>query len=68
MDTAGKDGAIRHVMSGVSPQGCQVFSFQHPSAGSGMRACGPTVKAWLQQAPKNRPGTLCRPTTRTMRG
>ena len=32
MDTAGKDGAIRHVMSGVNPQGCQVFSFQHPSA------------------------------------
>ena len=32
MDTAGKDGAIRHVMSGVNPQGCQVFSFTHPSA------------------------------------
>ncbi len=32
MDTAGKDGAIRHVMSGVNPQGCQVFSFSHPSA------------------------------------
>ncbi|HSL39719.1 MAG TPA: ADP-polyphosphate phosphotransferase [Desulforhopalus sp.] len=32
MDSAGKDGAIRHVMSGVNPQGCQVFSFQHPSA------------------------------------
>jgi PPK2 family polyphosphate:nucleotide phosphotransferase len=32
MDAAGKDGAIRHVMSGVSPQGCQVFSFKHPSA------------------------------------
>ena len=32
MDTAGEDGAIRHVMSGVNPQGCQVFSFQHPSA------------------------------------
>lgn len=31
MDTAGKDGAIRHVMSGINPQGCQVFSFQHPS-------------------------------------
>lgn len=31
-DTAGKDGAIRHVMSGVNPQGCQVFSFAHPSA------------------------------------
>jgi PPK2 family polyphosphate:nucleotide phosphotransferase len=32
MDSAGKDGAIRHVMSGVNPQGCQVFSFKQPSA------------------------------------
>ena len=32
MDGAGKDGAIKHVMSGVNPQGCQVFSFKHPSA------------------------------------
>ena len=32
MDAAGKDGAIQHVMSGVNPQGCQVFSFEHPSA------------------------------------
>ncbi|MDD5272848.1 MAG: polyphosphate kinase 2 family protein [Methylovulum sp.] len=32
MDAAGKDSAIRHVMSGVNPQGCQVFSFKHPSA------------------------------------
>jgi PPK2 family polyphosphate:nucleotide phosphotransferase len=32
MDAAGKDGAIRHVMSGVDPQGFQVFSFKHPSA------------------------------------
>ena len=31
MDAGGKDGAIRHVMSGVNPQGCQVFSFKHPS-------------------------------------
>ena len=31
MDTSGKDGAIRHVMSGVNPQGCQVFSFKQPS-------------------------------------
>ncbi|MDE2149085.1 MAG: polyphosphate kinase 2 family protein [Gammaproteobacteria bacterium] len=30
MDAAGKDGAIRHVMSGVNPQGCQVYSFKHP--------------------------------------
>jgi len=32
MDGAGKDGAIRHVMSGVNPQGCEVFSFKQPSA------------------------------------
>ena len=32
MDAAGKDGAIRHVMAGINPQGCQVFSYQHPSA------------------------------------
>ena len=31
MDAAGKDGAIKHVMSGVNPQGCQVFSFKRPS-------------------------------------
>ena len=32
MDAAGKDGAIRHVMSGVNPQGCEVFSYKQPSA------------------------------------
>jgi PPK2 family polyphosphate:nucleotide phosphotransferase len=32
MDTAGKDGAIKHVMSGVNPQGCEVVSFKQPSA------------------------------------
>src|SRR5438876_1464023 len=32
MDAAGKDGAIEHVMSGVNPQGCQVYSFKSPSA------------------------------------
>ena len=32
MDAAGKDGAIKHVMSGVNPQGCEVWSFKHPSA------------------------------------
>jgi PPK2 family polyphosphate:nucleotide phosphotransferase len=32
MDAAGKDGAIRHVMSGVNPQGCDVFSFKQPTA------------------------------------
>jgi PPK2 family polyphosphate:nucleotide phosphotransferase len=31
MDAAGKDGTIRHIMSGVNPQGCQVTSFKHPS-------------------------------------
>ena len=32
MDAAGKDSMIKHVMSGINPQGCQVFSFKHPSA------------------------------------
>ncbi len=32
MDAAGKDGAIKHVMSGINPQGCEVFSFKDPSA------------------------------------
>jgi len=32
MDSAGKDGAIKHVMSGINPQGCEVFSFKQPSA------------------------------------
>jgi PPK2 family polyphosphate:nucleotide phosphotransferase len=32
MDSAGKDGSIRHVMSGVNPEGCEVFSFKQPSA------------------------------------
>jgi PPK2 family polyphosphate:nucleotide phosphotransferase len=31
MDAAGKDGAIRHVLSGINPEGCEVFSFKHPS-------------------------------------
>ena len=30
MDAAGKDGAVRHVMSGINPQGCEVFSFKQP--------------------------------------
>ena len=32
MDAAGKDGAIRHVMSGINPQGCEVYSFRQPSS------------------------------------
>lgn len=32
MDSAGKDGAIRHVLSGINPEGCQVFSFKQPSS------------------------------------
>jgi PPK2 family polyphosphate:nucleotide phosphotransferase len=32
LDAAGKDGTIKHVMSGINPQGCQVYSFKHPSA------------------------------------
>ena len=38
MDAAGKDGAIKHVMSGVNPQGCEVYSFKSPSSrGPGSR-------------------------------
>ena len=33
LDAAGKDGAIKHVLSGVNPQGCEVFSFKQPGAG-----------------------------------
>ena len=33
MDAAGKDGVIKHVMSGINPQGCQVFSFKAPTVG-----------------------------------
>ena len=40
MDAAGKDGAIKHVMSGVNPQGCQVFSYKHPSATCSTIFCG----------------------------
>ena len=32
LDAAGKDGVIRHIMSGINPQGCQVYSFKHPTA------------------------------------
>jgi len=32
MDAAGKDGIIKHVLSGINPQGCEVYSFKHPSA------------------------------------
>ncbi len=32
IDSAGKDGAIRHVMSGINPEGCEVYSFKQPSA------------------------------------
>src|SRR5262245_60297717 len=32
MDAAGKDGAIKHVMTGINPQGCQVFSFKAPTS------------------------------------
>ena len=43
MDAAGKDGAIRHVMSGVNPQGCEVFSFKQPSVeGLERGSCGST--------------------------
>jgi polyphosphate kinase 2 (PPK2 family) len=40
MDAAGKDGAIKHVMSGVHPQGCQVFSFKHVQRNWSTIFCG----------------------------
>ena len=41
LDAAGKDGTIKHVMSGVNPQGCQVFSFKHPHRRSSITiSCG----------------------------
>ena len=43
MDAAGKDSTIKHVMSGVNPQGCQVFSFKQPSRRSSTTtSCGAT--------------------------
>jgi polyphosphate kinase 2 (PPK2 family) len=62
MDAAGKDGAIRHVMSGVNPQGCQVFSFKHPSATE-------LQQDFLWRTTRAiRPGTSCLPTTKRMPG
>jgi hypothetical protein len=53
MDAAGKDGTIKHVMTGVNPQGCQVYSFKAPSAGE---LAGPRAR----HTPR---GTWCRQTT-----
>ena len=47
MDAAGKDGAIKHVMSGVNPQGCQVYSFKAPSS----RGAGPRLPVALHEVP-----------------
>ena len=46
MDAAGKDGAIKHVMSGINPQGCQVYSFKPPSS-TGARPRLPVAKPGL---------------------
>ena len=45
MDAAGKDGTIRHVMSGVNPQGCQVFNFKAPVG----RGAGPHLSVALDE-------------------
>jgi polyphosphate kinase 2 (PPK2 family) len=50
MDAAGKDSTIRHVMSGVNPQGCQVFSFKQPS----MEELSHDY-LWLPEVPAARP-------------
>jgi polyphosphate kinase 2 (PPK2 family) len=51
MDAAGKDSAIKHVMSGVNPQGCQVFSFKQPwsrtEASDGLRPFSELVTSRL---------------------
>ena len=51
MDAAGKDGAIKHVMSGVNPQGCQVYSFKAPSE----RSCSTTFCGARRDAAGARP-------------
>ena len=49
MDAAGKDGAIKHVMSGINPQGCQVYSFKHqPVKILIMIICGDVSNACLR--------------------
>ncbi len=48
MDAAGKDGAIKYVMSGVNPQGCRVFSFKHPSAPEMFYAAGQLYQSFQQ--------------------
>jgi len=45
MDAAGKDGAIRHVMSGVNPQGCEVFSFKHCPLTAGLSLTARAIRA-----------------------
>ena len=47
MDAAGKDGTIKHVMSGVNPQGCQVFSFKQPSREGDATGGGQSIKSML---------------------
>ncbi len=51
MDAAGKDGAIKHVMSGVNLQGCQVFSFKHPSAAGPLSAAATQTLALCTSNP-----------------
>lgn len=49
MDTAGKDGTIRHVMSGVSPQGCRVTSFKAPTPEELSRLTSPKFPSFCQR-------------------
>jgi polyphosphate kinase 2 (PPK2 family) len=50
MDAAGKDGTIRHVMSGVNPQGCSVTSFKQPSALDLMTSSGESMQPCRRRA------------------
>jgi hypothetical protein len=63
LDAAGKDGTIKHVMSGVNPQGCQVFSFKR-SAVSGTSTGLRTKTGSAPRVRSGPPGTSSRPITK----
>ena len=63
MDAAGKDGTIKHVMSGVNPQGCRVEAFKQPSAEElATTSCGDARRRCPSSAPS---ASSTAPTTRT---
>src|SRR6202453_963002 len=70
IDAAGKDGSIRHVMSGVNPEGCEVFSFKQPSAEElkhdflWRTTCRLPERVWRQPVRTIHPGMPSRPMTK----